>query len=104
MARWGDLLLQEHRSYLSAITVLKKAGLLLGAAHITEAASPITHRGCYQRVWRRESIPRLGRFRQYSANAQLRQYTGDDWRRTFNLGSGMILRYAIQQSIELPAF
>jgi phosphoribosylformylglycinamidine cyclo-ligase len=88
----GEELLKVHRSYLAPIQTLLKAGLLAGAAHITgggitDNTPRILPKGLAAEVrtgaWRVppvfELLRRLGRI------------PDDDWRRTFNLGIGMIL-------------
>ncbi len=88
----GDELLKVHRSYLRPIQTLAADGLLKGAAHITGGGitgnTPrILPRGIAIEVntaaWRIppvfELLRRLGRI------------PDDDYRRTFNLGIGMIL-------------
>lgn len=85
-------LLKVHRSYLAAIRALARAGLLGGAAHITGggitdntprmlpkglAASIDTSAWTVPPVF--ELLRRLGNIPE------------DDWRRTFNLGIGMVL-------------
>ncbi len=87
----GDELLHVHRSYLEAIRTLARAKMLSGAAHITGggitdnlprilpkglAASIDT--GSWQTPPLFEMLRRIG------------QVPTDDWRRTFNLGVGMI--------------
>ena len=88
----ADALLQVHRSYLKPIQKLMKAGLLKGAAHITgggitDNLPRILPLGCGARI-DPGSWPVLPIFE------ELRQI-GDvplaDYRRTFNLGIGMIL-------------
>jgi phosphoribosylformylglycinamidine cyclo-ligase len=88
----GEELLKVHRSYLKPIGALAKAGLLHGAAHITGGG--IT-----------DNTPRMlpkGMAAAIDTSAwkippvfELMRRTGnipdDDYRRTFNLGIGMIL-------------
>ena len=88
----GDALLAVHRSYLRPIRALMAAGLLRGAAHITGGG--IT-----------DNTPRMlptelgvaidaGAWRIPPIFEALRRIGGipeDDYRRTFNLGVGMIL-------------
>jgi phosphoribosylformylglycinamidine cyclo-ligase len=88
----ADALLQVHRSYLRPIRALAEAGLLRGAAHITGggltdntprmlaaglAAEIDTRAWTVPPVF--ELLRRLGNLRE------------DDYRRTFNLGIGMVL-------------
>ncbi len=86
-------LLKVHRSYLKPIRALIDAGMLMGAAHITGGGiSPITHpgycpKGLAARVdassW---TIPPFFEELRSIGNLDLA-----DYRRTFNLGVGMIL-------------
>jgi phosphoribosylformylglycinamidine cyclo-ligase len=88
----GDELLKVHRSYLGPIQALASAGILKGAAHITgggvtDNTPRMLPRGAAARIetasWKVpavfELLKRIGRIPE------------DDWRRTFNLGVGMIL-------------
>jgi phosphoribosylformylglycinamidine cyclo-ligase len=88
----ADELLQVHRSYLKPIRALLDAGLLKGAAHITgggitDNTPRILPEGLAARVdlsaW---SVPPL--FEKLRAIGNL---DPADYRRTFNLGIGMIL-------------
>jgi phosphoribosylformylglycinamidine cyclo-ligase len=88
----ADELLKVHRSYLKALQALAKAGVLKGAAHITgggitENTPRILPKGLAVEV-KVGSWPVLPVF-------QLLQKLGnvphDDFRRTFNLGLGMIV-------------
>jgi len=88
----GDALLAVHRSYLKPIRALLAAGLLRGAAHITgggitdnvprilpkETAAAIDTAS-----WR---IPPI-----FEVLRRIGNIPEDDYRRTFNLGVGMIL-------------
>ena len=91
----ADELLQVHRSYLKQIRALMKAGLLKGAAHITgggitDNTPRILPEGLAARIdlstW---TIPPL--FEKLRAIGNL---GWADYRRTFNLGIGMILAIA----------
>ncbi|HEX8985358.1 MAG TPA: phosphoribosylformylglycinamidine cyclo-ligase [Bryobacteraceae bacterium] len=88
----GDELLKVHRSYLRPLQALAAKGLLKGAAHITgggitDNTPRVLPKGAGVEVdtaaWRVppvfELLQRLGRI------------PDDDYRRTFNLGIGMIL-------------
>lgn len=88
----GDELLKVHRSYLGPLQALASAGILRGAAHITgggvtDNTPRMLPRGAAARIeaasWKVpavfELLKRIGRIPE------------DDWRRTFNLGLGMIL-------------
>jgi phosphoribosylformylglycinamidine cyclo-ligase len=88
----GDELLRIHRSYAGAIRTLMRARLLLGAAHITGGGitgnTPrMLPKGLGARIelasWR---VPPLFEFLRGLGNIPV-----DDYRRTFNLGVGMIL-------------
>ncbi len=95
----GDVLLRTHRSYLKPITALRKAGILLGAAHITgggitdnlprilpkqlTARIPVT-------AWQ---VPPI-----FEVMRKIGNIPVDDWRRTFNLGIGMIFVVSATQS------
>jgi phosphoribosylformylglycinamidine cyclo-ligase len=88
----ADELLQVHRSYLKPIRALLKAGLLKGAAHITgggitDNTPRILPKGLAARIdvsaW---TIPPLFEKLRAIGNLDLA-----DYRRTFNLGIGMIL-------------
>ena len=91
-ARVGDALLAVHRSYLKPIRALLGAGLLHGAAHITGGG--IT--GNTPRMLSKEfgavidtqawTIPPL-----FEVLRRIGNIPEDDYRRTFNLGVGMIL-------------
>jgi phosphoribosylformylglycinamidine cyclo-ligase len=88
----ADELLKVHRSYLKPIRALLAAGLLKGAAHITgggitDNTPRILPRGLAARVdvctW---TIPPIFEKLRAIGNIDLA-----DYRRTFNLGIGMIL-------------
>ena len=88
----GDALLAVHRSYLRPIRALMAAGLLRGAAHITGGGitgnTPrMLPRGVAAAIdtasWR---IPPI-----FEVLRRIGNIPGDDYRRTFNLGAGMIL-------------
>jgi phosphoribosylformylglycinamidine cyclo-ligase len=88
----GDALLAVHRSYLKPIRALLAAGLLRGAAHITGGG--IT--GNTPRMLRKDLAVSIdtGAWRIPPLFEVLRAIGGipeDDYRRTFNLGVGMIL-------------
>jgi phosphoribosylformylglycinamidine cyclo-ligase len=87
----ADELLQVHRSYLKAIGALVKASALAGAAHITgggitDNLPRILPRGLAAAIdtesWKTPPIFEMLR--------HIGQVPEDDWRRTFNLGVGMI--------------
>jgi phosphoribosylformylglycinamidine cyclo-ligase len=88
----GDELLKVHRSYLKPIRKLLEAGILKGAAHITGGGitgnTPrMLPQGLGARIdtasWR---IPAI-----FEVMRRLGDVPVDDYRRTFNLGAGMIL-------------
>jgi len=88
----GDELLKVHRSYLKPIQRLMKADLLLGAAHITgggitDNTPRILPKGVAAEV-KSGSWPVLPVF---ELLRRLGSIPEDDYRRTFNLGIGMIL-------------
>ncbi|MBV8846164.1 MAG: phosphoribosylformylglycinamidine cyclo-ligase [Bryobacterales bacterium] len=85
-------LLKIHRSYLKPLQALHQAGVLKGAAHITgggitENTPRILPNGLGVRI-KVGSWPVLPIF---DVLRKLGRIPEDDWRRTFNLGIGMIL-------------
>ncbi len=91
----GDELLKVHRSYLKPIRKLAEAGLLKGAAHITgggitDNTPRMLPRGLAAAIqtgsWR---IPPV-----FELLKALGQVPEDDYRRSLNLGAGMILAVA----------
>jgi phosphoribosylformylglycinamidine cyclo-ligase len=97
----GEELLQTHRSYLKAIQALAKAGILLGAAHITgggisDNLPRILPKGLAASIdtsaW---TVPPLFELMRAIGNVPL-----DDYRRTFNLGIGMILAVPARKADE----
>ena len=87
----ADALLTVHRSYLKPIRALMKAGLLRGAAHITgggitDNTPRMLPAGLAAAIdtasW---NIPPL-----FEALRRIGNIPEDDYRRTFNLGVGMI--------------
>jgi phosphoribosylformylglycinamidine cyclo-ligase len=88
----GDILLAVHRSYLKPIRALMAAKLLHGAAHITgggitDNTPRMLPKGLAIAIdttsWR---IPPI-----FEVLRKLGNMPDDDFRRTFNLGAGMIL-------------
>jgi phosphoribosylformylglycinamidine cyclo-ligase len=88
----GDTLLAVHRSYLKPIQALMAAGLLRGAAHITgggitDNTPRMLPKDLAVRIdtaaWR---IPPI-----FEVLRRVGNIPEDDYRRTFNLGVGMIL-------------
>ena len=87
----SDELLKLHRSYLKPLRALHDAGLLKGAAHITgggitDNTPRILPKGLGVRI-DLGSWPVLPIF---EVLRKIGQIPEDDWRRTFNLGIGMI--------------
>jgi phosphoribosylformylglycinamidine cyclo-ligase len=87
----ADELLQVHRSYLKAIGTLVKAEALKGAAHITgggitDNLPRVLPKGVAAAIevgsWQ---VPPL-----FQMLRKIGDVPEDDWRRTFNLGVGMI--------------
>lgn len=88
----AEELLKIHRSYLAPIRALHDAGLLKGAAHITgggitENTPRILPKGLGVRI-KTGSWPVLPIFELLRKIGRIPE---NDWRRTFNLGIGMIL-------------
>ena len=88
----GDILLATHRSYLKPIRALLAAKLLRGAAHITgggitDNTPRMLPKGLAVAIdtasWR---IPPI-----FEVLRKIGKIPEDDFRRTFNLGAGMIL-------------
>ena len=88
----GDELLKVHRSYLKPLRALMAAGLLKGAAHITgggitDNTPRMLPKGMAAEIdtasWK---IPAI-----FQALRRIGNVPEDDYRRTFNLGVGMIL-------------
>ena len=87
----ADELLKLHKSYLKPLRALHDAGLLKGAAHITgggitDNTPRILPKGLGVRI-DRGSWPVLPVF---DLLRRIGDIPEDDWRRTFNLGIGMI--------------
>jgi phosphoribosylformylglycinamidine cyclo-ligase len=90
--RLGDELLQVHRSYLHSIQTLVRKDSIAAAAHITgggitDNLPRVIPKGLAARIqtnsWR---VPPL-----FEMMRSIGDVPEDDWRRTFNLGVGMIL-------------
>jgi phosphoribosylformylglycinamidine cyclo-ligase len=88
----ADELLKVHRSYLKPITALHKAKLLKGAAHITgggltDNIPRVLPKNCAVEIdsatWPKQPI--------FELLQELGAVPEDDFRRTFNLGIGMVL-------------
>jgi phosphoribosylformylglycinamidine cyclo-ligase len=88
----GEELLKVHRSYAKPIRALRKAGILKGAAHITgggitENTPRMLAKGLAVEInsdaW---TVPPV-----FELMRRIGDVPMDDWRRTFNLGIGMIL-------------
>jgi phosphoribosylformylglycinamidine cyclo-ligase len=95
----GDELLRVHRSYLQAIRALTRADALSGAAHITgggitDNLPRILPKGLAASIdtgsWRTPPLFELLR--------RIGDVPTDDWRRTFNLGVGMIFAVAASKA------
>lgn len=91
-ASLADELLKIHKSYLAPLRALHEAKLLKGAAHITGGGLTgniprILPRGCAVEIdphsWPRQPI--------FDLLQRLGNIPEDDFRRTFNLGIGMVL-------------
>jgi phosphoribosylformylglycinamidine cyclo-ligase len=88
----AEELLKVHRSYLKPIRKLIEAGLLKGAAHITGGG--ITDNTPRMLPAKLAAVIRTGSWPVPPVFQLLRSIGDvpeDDWRRTFNLGIGMIL-------------
>ncbi len=87
----ADELLQVHRSYLNPISILVKAKALVAAAHITGGGMTdnlprVLPKGLAAAIQTNSwQVPPLFQMLQ-----KIGQVPDDDWRRTFNLGVGMI--------------
>jgi phosphoribosylformylglycinamidine cyclo-ligase len=97
----GEVLLQTHRSYLKPIQALAKVGLLRGAAHITgggisDNLPRILPKGLAAHIdtsaW---TIPPI-----FETLRKIGNVPDDDFRRTFNLGIGMILAVPAKKASE----
>jgi phosphoribosylformylglycinamidine cyclo-ligase len=88
----GDELLKVHRSYLKPLRALAERGLLNGAAHITgggisENTPRMLPKGLAARIATdRWNVPPV-----FELIRQIGNIPEDDYRRTFNLGIGMIV-------------
>jgi phosphoribosylformylglycinamidine cyclo-ligase len=88
----ADDLLQVHRSYLNAIQSLLKKDSLSAAAHITgggitDNLPRVIPKGLAARIDTKSwQVPPL-----FELLRKIGDVPDDDWRRTFNLGVGMIL-------------
>jgi phosphoribosylformylglycinamidine cyclo-ligase len=88
----ADELLQVHRSYLGPIRALMKDGLLKGAAHITGGGiSDNTPRMLPERVAARIDVSTWTIPPLFERLRDIGNLEWADYRRTFNLGIGMIL-------------
>ena len=88
----AEELLKIHKSYLKPIQALLNAKLLKGAAHITGGGMTgniprVLPKGCAVEVnpkaWLSQPI--------FDVLQKIGQIPADDYRRTFNLGVGMVL-------------
>jgi phosphoribosylformylglycinamidine cyclo-ligase len=100
----GDALLATHRSYLKPLRALMDAKLLKGAAHITgggitDNTPRMLPKGLAASVdtasW---SIPPL-----FEALRRIGNIPDDDYRRTFNLGIGMIFAVPAKSAAKAEA-
>jgi len=88
----GEELMKVHRSYLKPLRRLHKDGLLAGAAHITgggitDNTPRMLPKGLAARIdWGSWPVPPVFEFLR-----RIGAIPDDDYRRTFNLGIGMIL-------------
>ncbi len=88
----GEELMKVHRSYLRPLQRLLKHGLVLGAAHITgggitDNTPRMLPKGLAARIdWGAWPVPPVFEFLK-----RIGAIPDDDYRRTFNLGIGMIL-------------
>ena len=88
----ADELLKVHRSYLKPLLAMQEAGLVKGAAHITGGGMTdniprILPQGLGVEI-DTKSWPVLPVFESLRQRGNIPE---DDWRRTFNLGIGMVL-------------
>jgi phosphoribosylformylglycinamidine cyclo-ligase len=96
----GDALLATHRSYLKAIQTLKKKNLLLAAAHITgggitDNLPRVLPEGLGAAIEKTSwTVPPL-----FEMLRMLGHVPDADWRRTFNLGVGMILTVSQKNAV-----
>jgi phosphoribosylformylglycinamidine cyclo-ligase len=87
----ADELLRVHRSYLVAIQALIKAEAIRGAAHITgggitDNLPRVLPKGLAAAIDTKSwSVPPI-----FELLRSIGSLAEDDWRRTFNLGAGMI--------------
>jgi phosphoribosylformylglycinamidine cyclo-ligase len=98
----AEELLKVHRSYLTPLRALKDAGLLKGAAHITgggitENTPRVLPKGLGVRI-KVGSWPVLPVFDMLRKIGRIPEH---DWRRTFNLGIGMIVVVSPRQMKEV---
>src|SRR5580700_6495200 len=100
----GDALLAVHRSYLKPIRALLAAGLLRGAAHITgggitDNTPRILPKGMAAAIdtasWR---VPPI-----FEMLRRIGNIPEDDYRRTFNLGVGMIFAVPSRSAVRAEA-
>ena len=88
----GDALLAVHRSYLQPIRALMAAGLLRGAAHITGGGITDNTPRMLPKELGARSTPGRGRSPPlFEVLRRIGNIPEDDYRRTLNLGVGMIL-------------
>ncbi len=95
----GEALLRVHLSYAAALRALRKAKLLKGAAHITgggitDNTPRMLPAGTNARIVKKSwQVPAL-----FNLLRDIGTVPEDDWRRTFNLGIGMIVCVAAAEA------
>lgn len=94
----GEALLRVHVSYAAALRALRKAKLLKGAAHITgggitDNTPRMLPAGTNAKIVKKSwTVPPL-----FELLRKIGDVPEDDWRRTFNLGIGMIVCVSAEQ-------
>ena len=100
----ADELLKVHRSYLKAILTLNDAKLLKGAAHITGGGiSDNTPRMLPKALAAQINLKSWQVPPVFEMMKQLGSVPDDDYRRTFNLGVGMILAVSSKNAAKAMA-
>jgi phosphoribosylformylglycinamidine cyclo-ligase len=91
----ADELLKVHRSYLTPIQKLMKAGLLKGAAHITGGGiTENTPRMLPEGLGAKIHVGSWPVLPIFQLLRQIGDVPEDDWRRSFNLGVGLVVAVA----------
>lgn len=94
----ADALLRVHLSYAKALRPLRKAKLLKGAAHITgggitDNTPRMLPAGVNAKIYKKSwEVPRL-----FTLLREIGDVPEADWRRTFNLGIGMIVAVSAKE-------